>query len=52
VGFYDGNPTTLDQLPPEDAAKKYVQYMGGPAAIMQKAKTNFDKANTDGLRKP
>ena len=43
MGFYDGNPTTLDQLPPEEAAKKYVEYMGGPAAIMQKAKVDFDK---------
>ncbi len=43
MDFYDGNPTTLDQLPPEEAAKKYVEYMGGPAAIMQKAKVDFDK---------
>ena len=43
MGFYDGNPTTLDQLPPEDAAKKYVEYMGGAAAILQKAKADFDK---------
>ncbi len=43
MGFYDGNPTTLDQLPPEEAAKKYVEYMGGAAAILQKAKVDFDK---------
>jgi len=43
MGFYDANPTTLDQLPPEEAAKKYVEYMGGAAAIMQKAKPDFDK---------
>lgn len=43
MGFYDGNPTTLDQLPPEEAAKKYVEYMGGAAAILQKAKADFDK---------
>ncbi|RWF34914.1 alkyl sulfatase dimerization domain-containing protein [Mesorhizobium sp.] len=42
MGFYDGNPTTLDQLPPEEAAKKYVDYMGGPAAILTKAKADFD----------
>ncbi len=45
MGFYDGNPTTLDQLPPEDAAKKYVDYMGGAAAIIGKAKADFDKGN-------
>jgi alkyl sulfatase BDS1-like metallo-beta-lactamase superfamily hydrolase len=43
MGFYDANPSTLDELPPEDAAKKYVEYMGGSAAIMQKAKADFDK---------
>ena len=43
MGFYDGNPTTLDQLPPQEAAKKYVEYMGGAAAVMQKAKADFDK---------
>ena len=34
---------TLDQLPPEEAAKKYVEYMGGEAAMLQKAKADFDK---------
>ena len=43
MGFYDANPTTLDQLPPEDAAKKYVEYMGGAAAVLKKAKADFDK---------
>ena len=43
MGFYDANPSTLDQLPPEDAAKKYVEYMGGAAAIIQKAKADFEK---------
>lgn len=43
MGFYDSNPTTLDQLPPEAAAKKYVEYMGGENAVMQKAKADFDK---------
>ncbi len=31
MGFYDAVPATLDQLPPDDAAKKYVDYMGGAA---------------------
>ena len=43
MGFYDANPSTLDQLPPEEAAKKYVEYMGGAAAVLQKAKSDFDK---------
>lgn len=43
MGWYDGNPSTLDQLPPEPAARKYVEYMGGAAAVLQKAKADFDK---------
>ena len=43
MGFFDGNPTTLDQLPPEDAAKKYVEYMGGADAILTRARADFDK---------
>lgn len=43
MGFYDANPTTLDQLPPEEAAKKYVEYMGGAEAVLQKAKVDFEE---------
>jgi alkyl sulfatase BDS1-like metallo-beta-lactamase superfamily hydrolase len=43
MGFYDANPSTLDQLPPEEAARKYVEYMGGAAAVLQKARADFDK---------
>ena len=43
MGWYDGNPVNLDALPPVDAAKKYVDYMGGAAAILAKAQTDFDK---------
>lgn len=43
MGFYDGVPATLDQLPPVDAAKKYIEYMGGVPAIMTKTKVDFDK---------
>jgi len=43
MGFYDANPTTLNQLPPEPAAKKYVEYMGGEEAVLKKAKVDFDK---------
>lgn len=43
MGFYDANPTTLDQLPPEEAAVKYVEYMGGATAVMEKSKADFDK---------
>ncbi|WP_233152761.1 alkyl/aryl-sulfatase [Mycobacterium sp. NS-7484] len=45
MGWYDGNPADLDDLPPEPAGKKYVEYMGGEDAILQKAKKDFDEGN-------
>jgi alkyl sulfatase BDS1-like metallo-beta-lactamase superfamily hydrolase len=45
MGWYDGNPSDLDDLPPQAAAKKYVEYMGGEDAILEKAKKDFDDGN-------
>ncbi|WP_234791614.1 alkyl/aryl-sulfatase [Mycolicibacterium mucogenicum] len=45
MGWYDGNPSDLDDLPPQAAAKKYVEYMGGEDAILRKAKKDFDEGN-------
>lgn len=36
LGWFDGNPATLNELPPVEAAKKYVDYMGGARAILEK----------------
>ena len=43
LGWFDGNPSTLHELPPVEASKKYVEFMGGADAVMQKAKESFDK---------
>jgi alkyl sulfatase BDS1-like metallo-beta-lactamase superfamily hydrolase len=43
MGWYDGNPSDLDNLPPVDAAKKYVAYMGGEAAVLERAQADFEK---------
>ncbi|MCO5063474.1 MAG: MBL fold metallo-hydrolase [Rhizobiaceae bacterium] len=43
MGWYDANPSDLDILPPVDAAKKYVAYMGGEEAILKNAQADFDK---------
>ena len=37
MGWYDGNPANLNALPPALAAKKYVEYMGGEAAVLTRA---------------
>jgi alkyl sulfatase BDS1-like metallo-beta-lactamase superfamily hydrolase len=43
LGWFDGNPSHLHVLPPEDAAKKYVEFMGGEKAILEKAKKAYKK---------
>lgn len=43
MGWYTGNPSDLNNLPPEMLAKKTVAYMGGEKAILKKAKKDFDK---------
>ncbi len=37
LGWFDGNPATLHELPPVEASKRYVEYMGGANAVLQKA---------------
>jgi alkyl sulfatase BDS1-like metallo-beta-lactamase superfamily hydrolase len=42
-GWYGGNPATLHPLPRVEASKKFVAYMGGADAIVEKARADFDK---------
>jgi alkyl sulfatase BDS1-like metallo-beta-lactamase superfamily hydrolase len=41
LGWYDANPVHLDPLPPVESGKKYVEYMGGAAAIVDRATKDF-----------
>jgi alkyl sulfatase BDS1-like metallo-beta-lactamase superfamily hydrolase len=41
LGWFDGNPATLHTLPPEEAAKKYVEMMGGADKIVEAASAAF-----------
>ncbi len=41
LGWYDSNPSHLNPLPPVDAAKKYVDFMGGAAAVIAKARESY-----------
>jgi alkyl sulfatase BDS1-like metallo-beta-lactamase superfamily hydrolase len=43
LGWYDANPANLDPLPPVEAGKKFVEYMGGADAILGRSKRDFDK---------
>jgi len=43
MGWYNGNPSNLNNLPQEIAAKKYVEFMGGKDAVNEKARLSFDQ---------
>ncbi len=42
-GWFDGNPAHLNPLPPAAEAKEMVRYMGGSAAILEKAQQDYDQ---------
>lgn len=37
LGWYDGNPANLDPLPPRETARRMIAYMGGVAAVLERA---------------
>ena len=45
LGWYDGNPAVLNQLPPVDNARKSLEYMGGAAAVIARAREDFTRGN-------
>jgi alkyl sulfatase BDS1-like metallo-beta-lactamase superfamily hydrolase len=45
LGWYDGNPARLWQHPPEEAAKRYVEFMGGADAVVERARESFDSGD-------
>ncbi|MGW6456547.1 alkyl/aryl-sulfatase [Streptomyces sp. NPDC055078] len=42
MGWFDGNPAHLWQHPPVEAGKRYVEFMGGPDAVVAKAREYVD----------
>jgi alkyl sulfatase BDS1-like metallo-beta-lactamase superfamily hydrolase len=45
LGWFDGNPATLHELPPVEASKKYVEFMGGADAVLEKAKQSYEQGD-------
>lgn len=41
LGWFNGNPATLDELTPVEAGKRYVEFMGGANAVLAKAKQAY-----------
>jgi len=42
MGWFDGNPANLWRHPPEPAARRYVEFMGGTEAVLERAHRSFD----------
>jgi len=42
LGWFDGNPAHLDPLPPEEAARRYVDAMGGADAALERARREYE----------
>jgi alkyl sulfatase BDS1-like metallo-beta-lactamase superfamily hydrolase len=45
MGWFDGNPAHLWPHPPEPAAQRYVEYMGGADAVLERARRSFDEGD-------
>jgi alkyl sulfatase BDS1-like metallo-beta-lactamase superfamily hydrolase len=43
LSWYDANPCNLHALPPAPTARKLVEYMGGAAGVIARARTDFAK---------
>lgn len=41
IGWYDSNPADLNPLPPSEAAKQYVEFMGGENQVLEKARKSI-----------
>jgi len=45
VGWYDANAANLNPYPPAERAKRTLDYMGGAAAAIARARLDFDKGD-------
>jgi alkyl sulfatase BDS1-like metallo-beta-lactamase superfamily hydrolase len=43
LGFFDGNPANIHRLPPSQGGAKYVEFMGGADAVVEKAQRSFEQ---------
>lgn len=41
MGWFDGNPAHLYQHPPVESARRYVEFMGGAEALLERARGSF-----------
>ena len=43
LSWYDAHPANLHALPPVDAARKTIEYMGGVDAVLQRARADLER---------
>lgn len=44
-GWFSGNPAELNELPPAEEGAKFVEYVGGAAALIEKARADYEAGN-------
>jgi alkyl sulfatase BDS1-like metallo-beta-lactamase superfamily hydrolase len=42
LSWYDANPANLDPLPNAESARRMIDYMGGPGAVLARSRADFD----------
>ncbi|MEL7209676.1 MAG: alkyl sulfatase dimerization domain-containing protein, partial [Actinomycetota bacterium] len=45
LGWYDGHPASLEPHPPVEAARRYVEFMGGMDDLLGKARASYDEGD-------
>ena len=41
LGWYDGHPSSLSPYPPVEAGRRYVEFMGGMDALLERARASY-----------
>jgi alkyl sulfatase BDS1-like metallo-beta-lactamase superfamily hydrolase len=45
MGWFDGNPAHLWQHPPVEGGRRYVEFMGGAEAVLEKARASYEEGD-------
>ncbi len=45
MGFFDGHPSSLDPYEPVEAARRYVDFMGGMDSLIERARTSYEEGD-------
>jgi alkyl sulfatase BDS1-like metallo-beta-lactamase superfamily hydrolase len=45
LGYFNGNPAHLHPLPPSESGRRYLDFMGGENAVVEKASSSFDQGD-------